>query len=160
MSQAAIRPQVILSHCIHAFEVRGGRLDSPTNAPAAATQNGRLAQGQSPGAGHDGAALLRLRRRSSCGVALASAGFHDECWLFAGRMKFRNDSSRSRWDLSSDGFWSKKSIRELLSLLLLRHGMVCGGCMFSRNMRTCFLETCFQHCVFLNASYFYKCGFF
>jgi hypothetical protein len=25
---------------------------------------------------------------------------------------------------SSDGFWSKKSIRELLSLLLLRHGMV------------------------------------
>ena len=38
MSQALIRPQVILSHCIHAFEVRGGRLDSPTNAPAAATQ--------------------------------------------------------------------------------------------------------------------------
>jgi hypothetical protein len=40
-------------------------------------------------------------------------------------MKFRNDSKKSRWDLASDGFWSKKSIRELLSLLLLRHGMVC-----------------------------------
>ena len=39
-------------------------------------------------------------------------------------MKFRNDSKKSRWDLASDGFWSKKSIRELLSLLLLRHGMV------------------------------------
>ena len=42
-------------------------------------------------------------------------------------MKFRNDSKKSRWDLASDGFWSKKSIRELLSLLLLRHGRVCGG---------------------------------
>ena len=40
-------------------------------------------------------------------------------------MKFRNDSKKSRWDLASDGFWSKKSIRELLSLLLLRHGRVC-----------------------------------
>ena len=45
--------------------------------------------------------------------------------LFEGRMKFRNDSKKSRWDLASDGFWSKKSIRELLSLLLLRHGRVC-----------------------------------
>ena len=40
-------------------------------------------------------------------------------------MKIKNDSKKSRWDLASDGFWSKKSIRELLSLLLLRHGMVC-----------------------------------
>ena len=36
---------------------RGPRREArlPTNAPAAATQNGRMAQGQSPGAGHDGA---------------------------------------------------------------------------------------------------------
>ena len=40
-------------------------------------------------------------------------------------MKIKNDSKKSRWDLASDGFRSKKSIRELLSLLLLRHGMVC-----------------------------------
>ena len=87
---------------------------------------GRLEQGQSPGAGHDGAALLRLKRRSSLTNGLASAGFHDDLFagLFEGRMKFRNDSKKSRWDLASDGFWSKKSIRELLSLLLLRHGMV------------------------------------
>ena len=116
---------------LYAFEVRGGRLDSPTNAPAAATQNGRLGQGRSPGAGHDGAALLRLRRRSSCGVALASVhfvcGFVATCiclLLTDAQTKIKNDSSRSRWDLSSDGFWSKKSITELLSLLLLRHGMV------------------------------------
>ena len=123
MSQAIIRPQVMLSHCIHDFEVRGGRLESPTNAPAAATQNGRLGQGQLPGAGHDGAALLRLRRRSSYAGALASV--HFICGFCLLVNEFRNDSSRSRWDLSSDGFWSKKSIRELLSLLLLRHGMVC-----------------------------------
>ena len=42
--------------------------------------------------------------------------------LFEGQMKIKNDSKKSRWDLASDGFWSKKSIRELLSLLLLRHG--------------------------------------
>ena len=76
MFQATIRLQVILSHCIYASEVRGGRLESRTNAPAAATQNGRLGQGQSPGAGHDGPALLWLRRRSSCRVALTSAGLH------------------------------------------------------------------------------------
>ena len=39
-------------------------------------------------------------------------------------LRIRNDSKKSRWDLASDGFWSKKSIRELLSLLLLRHGRV------------------------------------
>ena len=44
--------------------------------------------------------------------------------LFEGRMKFRNDSKKSRWDLARDGFWSKKSIRELLFLPLLRHGKV------------------------------------
>ena len=31
--------------------------------------------------------------------------------LFEGRMKIKNDSKKSRWDLASDGFWSKKSIR-------------------------------------------------
>ena len=62
----------------------------------------------------------------ACGNGLASAGFHDDLFagLFEGRMKFRNDSKKSRWDLGRHGFWSKKSIRELLSLLLLRHGMV------------------------------------
>ena len=46
------------------------------------------------------------------------------CYLFCCRMKIKSDSIWSRWDLSSDGFWSKRSIRELLSLPLLRHKMV------------------------------------
>ena len=45
-NQAVIRPQPLCFYCIHAFEVRGGRLDFPTNAPATAAQNSRLGQGQ------------------------------------------------------------------------------------------------------------------
>ena len=55
--------------------------------------------------------------------------------LFEGRMKIKNDSKKSRWDLASDGFWSKKSIRELLSLLLPRHGRVCVKTLQNANQR-------------------------
>ena len=103
----------------------GGSTSLPTH-PVLLPGMGRVGLGQSPGAVHDGAGGTWPRRRSSCGIAHASTRFLDDLFvgLFESRMKIKNDSKKSRWDLGRHGFWSKKSIRELLSLLLLRHGMV------------------------------------
>ena len=59
---------------------------------------GRMEQGQSPGAGHDGAGGRWLRRRSAGGIALASAGFHDDLFagLFEGRYEIQKLTRKSQ----------------------------------------------------------------
>ena len=69
MCHTAKRPLLLRFHCFGAFEVRGGRLDSPANALSTANRNGPYGTRPitSPGAGHDGA-----------GGTAAAAGGSDE----------------------------------------------------------------------------------
>ena len=109
LCQATIRPLPLCFYCIHALEVRGGRLDSPTNALS--SSNSKWPPGTRATTWH----WSRWRRRHMAQTKICWWNCAHQrafgCYLFAGmfegRMKFRNDSKKPRWDLASDGFGLK-----------------------------------------------------